>query len=184
MHYYALVVIPEESTDIEAAVASAMGPHEENWDEETHTGFWDWWQVGGRYTGRITGYDPRTDPANYSVCEFCKGTGVRKDEIAASSGTHLREITEPNHPRFGERGWCNGCDGRGMRLNWDLRPYPGDIGRAKDVKSRPFTLVTPAGVTHREDWTGEDWRDQSEAMEAAWSALDPNARVVVVDYHS
>ena len=38
---------------------------------------WDWYIIGGRYTGRIcpNGYSPLDDPRNVVSCTNCKGTG-------------------------------------------------------------------------------------------------------------
>lgn len=52
------------------------------------------------------------------TCRWCGGTGVRTDEIAQFAGQPSRLITsengfKPDHPRFGQTGWCNGCDGTG-----------------------------------------------------------------------
>ena len=57
-------------------------------------------------------------------CCICKGSGVRNDEIGTESGDPFKVIPEDArdawgegpHPRAGETGWCNGCDGRGHRL--------------------------------------------------------------------
>ena len=51
-------------------------------------------------------------------CRSCGGTGIRTDDRALALGQHLRIIgpdtgAETSHPRFGQSGWCNGCDGVG-----------------------------------------------------------------------
>jgi hypothetical protein len=47
---------------------------------------WDWWQIGGRWTGTFAdGYNPSEDPNNIEVCSLCEGTGQRTDAIAAGS---------------------------------------------------------------------------------------------------
>jgi hypothetical protein len=51
-------------------------------------------------------------------CSLCKGTGVRDDDLGRAQGQPQKVIgteteAEPDHPRRGEIGWCNGCDGRG-----------------------------------------------------------------------
>lgn len=65
-------------------------------------------------------------------CPLCGGTGVRTDGIADEVDAHQRQrqrdMTIPEdavwetpdgqtlqHPRAGATGWCNGCDGRGVR---------------------------------------------------------------------
>lgn len=57
-------------------------------------------------------------------CDLCEGTGVRRDEAALKSGDTEKKIPSDaewngnKHPRAGQVGWCNGCDGRGFN-----RPY-------------------------------------------------------------
>lgn len=48
-------------------------------------------------------------------CRWCHATGVRRDAVAVAAGQHLRPIptTDSSHPRAGQIGWCNGCDGTG-----------------------------------------------------------------------
>lgn len=61
---------------------------------------WDWWQVGGRYSGRfLNGYAPEDDPINQEPCYLCGATGTRKDR-------------DPNGTE------CNGCQGTGIKTKW------------------------------------------------------------------
>lgn len=60
---------------------------------------WDWWQVGGRYSGKFApDYDPNEDPANRQICRLCQGTGTRMDMKVANG--------------------CNGCSGTGIETKW------------------------------------------------------------------
>jgi hypothetical protein len=59
-HYLAFVAIDAE-VDVEELVREAMSPHREG-DESP--GVFDWYQIGGRWTGHLDGYDPEKDPAN------------------------------------------------------------------------------------------------------------------------
>src|SRR5258706_5833810 len=60
---------------------------------------WDWWQVGGRWTGMlIPHYDPSEDERNKETCTLCKGTGKRAD------------MTDQEK--------CNGCNGTGISKKW------------------------------------------------------------------
>jgi hypothetical protein len=52
------------------------------------------------------------------VCQLCGGTGVRRDALGIEDKQPERVIDQPGHPRHGETGWCNGCDGRGWNENW------------------------------------------------------------------
>lgn len=56
MHYATLVIVSDD-TDLDAAVSEALSNHE---GVE-----WDWWQIGGRWTGIFDGYNPELDSANY-----------------------------------------------------------------------------------------------------------------------
>lgn len=68
---------------------------------------WDWWQVGGRWTGMlIPNYRPEEDPRNIKTCELCNGTGKRTDSIALEQNPGMTEVT------------CNGCGGKGQRAEW------------------------------------------------------------------
>lgn len=70
---------------------------------------WDWWSVGGRFTGLFSpDYDPAQDSANKEICFLCHGTGKRLDMVAENS--------------------CSGCQGTGVREKWPTRwkPHDGD----------------------------------------------------------
>jgi len=53
------------------------------------------------------------------TCKICQGTGIRDDALGRRSGDDKRKIDDPAHPRYGQTGWCNGCDGRGDEPAWD-----------------------------------------------------------------
>lgn len=57
------------------------------------------------------------------MCEICQGSGVRSDSVGVENKQPTRRIEDPEHPRFGQIGWCNGCDGVGTRPSWDAA-YP------------------------------------------------------------
>lgn len=51
-------------------------------------------------------------------CEQCHGTGIRDDERGREAGYPEMVIDEEGHPRNGQTGWCNGCDGRGKNKDF------------------------------------------------------------------
>lgn len=60
-------------------------------------------------------------------CELCSGTGIRSDDIGRKDGQPDKIITAPpDHPRLGQKGWCNACDGRGTRRPFATN-YPCDV---------------------------------------------------------
>lgn len=178
MHYYALVEIPHDATDIEKAVASAMEPYNENGPdgEYVESGIWDWYQIGGRWTGELGDYDPLADRRNMRVCFLCAGTGRREDDL----GRRHRALV----PEYG----CNGCDSTGIEYKHTSEwvTCEQDVSLRRDISDehKPYTLITLDGSLHmKKRWNGTDFEDMSAEHEAAWHELDPDARLVVVDYH-
>lgn len=48
-------------------------------------------------------------------CPYCNATGIRDDEVGRKGGQSEQIIDEPGHPRYGQKGSCNGCNGRGYK---------------------------------------------------------------------
>lgn len=84
---------------------------------------WDWWSVGGRWTGMLSGYDPEDDPANREICSICGGAGMRNDEHGVQ-----RRAEDPTYT-------CNGCGGNGWRVKWPTawKSHTGDSMRVGDA---------------------------------------------------
>lgn len=72
---------------------------------------WDWWQVGGRYTGKLSpGYDPEKDPTNWETCRLCAGSPGRRLPAL---------ITTPEEIGSDGKIPCNGChETPGRSLKW------------------------------------------------------------------
>lgn len=87
------------------------------WSTRNDQGKWDWWQLGGRWTGVWSDYDPATDERNWESCWLCEGTGRRNDLLGQQARLE--------NPDYG----CNGCSGEGIRVKWPTqwRPFAGDI---------------------------------------------------------
>jgi hypothetical protein len=197
MHYSVLVIVPSVGSP-EEMVGRLLAPY-----QEEVGGQWDWFQIGGRWTGMLDGYDPSKDPANWRTCDLCDGTGTR--------------TVPTGDPDFKpEPGRCNGCqtvvgnneDGTyklgpqvegqpGMRVEWPTGwpTHPGDVMGVADVlekwdgeKHTPFAIVTPDGEWHaRESWDGVEFVERPgdwPAFVREQLEMYPNRRVVVVDCHS
>jgi hypothetical protein len=186
VHYYALVVIPADG-DVDELVAQAMAPFEAE--------LWDWYQIGGRYTGFLSGYDPWSDPALLEPCPFCDGSGLRDDAVGRAARTEDPAYT------------CNGCDGGGEQRLWptDWPRHDGDVVNAVDVIVRlpdllrndrlPYAIIAHGSETPIlcERWSGEEIEQvlDAEGIRAALTTVlhirlraGLRDRVVVVDYHS
>lgn len=72
----------------------------------------------GRTAEYERAYNARMKSMPDEPCRYCGGTGVRTDEVGVNHGMPERTIDEPGHPRHGQKGWCNGCDGKGT-----VRPF-------------------------------------------------------------
>ena len=67
MHYHCEIILPP-GVPIKETVAQVLRPFNETLPEDDEgkcPGFWDWYQIGGRWTGaHDPSYDPEADPRN------------------------------------------------------------------------------------------------------------------------
>jgi hypothetical protein len=126
---------------------------------------WDWWQIGGRWTGQLDGdYDPQKDIENQEWCNLCGGTGNRADfayyadpeniektVFSAASGKAAESAIPAGYQRIE---WCNGCRGKGLRVKWPTKwaKFDGDIKPVNQItlSFTPYAIVTPEG-----EWLGK-----------------------------
>jgi len=194
-HFPVLVLVDDDVAreTAEAAVAPLLAPYNENDEWFAEGSRWDWWMIGGRWTGSISPepYEPGEDPENFETCWLCQGTGLRPDW----------ELFEAESPGWREwSGGCNGCRGKGWETVWPTRwkPYDGDVQPVASLAADfvPMAIVTPDGRWHeqaRMGWFGmttEDEGGNGEKPEALWRATykalleqHPEATAVLVDCH-
>jgi len=48
--------------EVEEQIQQALSPFDQN---SSSDGFWDWWSIGGRFSGEHTDYDPYNDERNF-----------------------------------------------------------------------------------------------------------------------
>lgn len=185
-HYFAAVVVPPDTDHetLQDRVGELLQPFDEN-DGDNPDGKWDWWVIGGRWTGVWSDYDPTADPRNHKTCWLCQGTGMRNDPLGQAHRAQNPDYT------------CNGCM-NGPRpgvmvehaSNWvrtedDLVPLAPWLAKLTEERL-PYAVVTPDGWAEYESWTGEtfvktpDW----EAVVRKALAPYPDHLLAVVDYHS
>jgi hypothetical protein len=208
VHYFAAVVVPPSTSfeDIEKHVTVAMKPWDENaeveqiTDEDGETyltnprGKWDWWQIGGRWTGVWSDYDPNLDLNNIETCSLCGGSGTRPD-------AQRFEAANPGWLEWS--GGCNGCQGKGAAVKWPTSwaSHEGDLLPVSALLDnpdyrRPHALVIPEGGFFEREWyvpadtPGEIGRFEEQSDEE-WEAklrelLEPlrNCSLAVVDFHT
>jgi hypothetical protein len=182
-HFCTLVLIPQGCPEPEKKVAELLAPYSENGEWFADGSRWDWWQIGGRWTGVMSDYRPEDDPENHESCELCGGCGLRTDEI----GNHHREI-DPDYK-------CNGCDGKGWKVKW---PTQWKTVTEKDVvpvsqvppEFTSFALVTPDGkwrekgrmlwfATTEDEVDEAEWETTFRAQLGEWQ----DSTAVIVDCH-
>lgn len=151
MHYHAEVWLPH-NRNVEEQIDNALA----QFNESESCGFWDWYQIGGRWTGVHTGYDPYEDINNYEVCKLCKGTGDRDDWVHYDKGE--RKFKD----KWAEEcNGCNSCFGNGIAPVWttDFQPYDGDIIPVSEISNKLccHTLIIKGQAYHWEEWDGKDF---------------------------
>ncbi len=168
MSHYPVVVLvppdvekPELKPELEAE--RLLAPYDEGGEWFADGSRWDWWTVGGRWTGSLDGFDPRTDPANTEMCDLCAGTGTRPDWPEDCTASWIAECNG-----------CNGCHGEGTRLKWNFARHDGDIRPLKSISTEflPTVVVTPDGEWHEEvrmGWFGAELERKESPGD--WGAL-------------
>lgn len=60
MHYLAWALLPDDGSDVTTALEALMEPHLETYGEDdSHSGFYDWYIIGGRWSGSLVGKPAR-----------------------------------------------------------------------------------------------------------------------------
>jgi hypothetical protein len=188
MHYPCEVwfedgILPDEEglEEVRDRIHDILGPYQEE-SGTTRAKFWDWLEIGGRFTGRHDGYRAWEDPLNQSICTLCGGTGTRSDSIA--KGTDMK----------GVRG-CNGCLGTGVSRNFSNVPHKEDIMPVDQVRDglTAYTLVIVKKnakypkILHEQKWDGKSFVKgtlQGTVKEELARLKLKGGTLVTVDYHS
>ena len=115
----------DDRVEVEAMVTSKMTPFDENGEWFKDGSRWDWWVIGGRYTGNLDGYDPQKDVRNFETCSGCGGGGVRPGGLE-----------QFGQEWFDRCNGCNGCQGKGIRVKWPTQwvKHHGDVCQVKLIE--------------------------------------------------
>lgn len=132
---------------------------------------WDWWTIGGRWTGSISGFDAYNAPENQERCDGCFGTGIRPG----------------GREEFGEEWFkgtngCNGCKGTGKRAKWTLNDHDGDIQLVENVKKDfvPFAIIDADGKWYEKGEMGWFGVSSGDKKEKVW---DDQAKKLIIKNH-
>lgn len=167
MHYHVEVWLPNITDDLDEQIELTMYPFSENadvfYDEEEE--YWynpdaifDWYRIGGRYTGRHDGYDPSKDLDNWENCPLCRGTGFRDDVIGKDARKKNPSYTCNGCGVFDAKigKWSHGPNGEGFRLKWPTQwvRYSGDVIEVAKIKDdlTAYHLVVGDKVYSYHNW--------------------------------
>ena len=132
---HANILVAVEAMSREDAIETVnvqMAPFQEGGEWLGEGTRWDWFQVGGRWTGKLfPDYKPEEDPRNIETCDLCNGTGKRTD----------MEVKDG----------CNGCQGTGTSVVWptSCAKFDGDVIHKKDL---PNTDISAYAFLHNKEW--------------------------------
>jgi hypothetical protein len=197
MHAAVLVIVPQDSS-----VAEVLAPYR---DLE-----FDYYVVGGGFTGLLDGYDPEQDPDNFESCELCKGTGKRLElpppiethTLDAGQWVKAMDYSRTTREHQESLGGCNGCRGKGTHLkpSSDWKCYEGDDILLADLTAEQYegkfyAVCIGMGMGIKGWYSSEryiPWASKEKRMQA--QELPPldwlkskgwkGDRAVVVDCHS
>lgn len=165
MHYHLEIIMPP-TNDVPAAIKDIMEPFYEGDDENTNT-FWDFWVIGGRYSGDklIQSLDAQKLEGFYEwlTDEKITVSGLRfgKREIAPS--TQISKVDAKWNELFpspnGEFVPCPIFKHSGDRFEGDIWP----LERCKNIKAASVIIATHIPndpdwradvLLHKEIWNG------------------------------
>jgi len=127
MHYHAEIVMPPVD-DIEKAIAEILKPFSVHDDENGNT-FWDWYVVGGRFSGckRLATFDKDTlDKFNAEIAvRKVTVSGVQCGKQSLSPASQIQMVDALWHEMFPDApdGPCPLFDHAGPSLEGDVVPF-------------------------------------------------------------
>lgn len=198
MHYHLELWLPRETTDIAAAIETAMEPHhEQDGDVGYPDGWFDWYKRGGRWTGeKDPNYDPEKDIANIETCKLCNGTGFRRDWMGEDARKDNPSYTCNACGRYDAETaqWTHDPHGPGKRVKWPTSwaEFPGDVIPATDCPKELtcHTFMAAGEFWHVENWNGPDGEGFSKNPDFNGNVAEKLAALeitdgflVTLDYH-
>lgn len=175
MHYLTYLIVPTEEIKNEEGLELEDQLHP--FMAKTEGELWDWWQIGGRWSGHLSGYDPEKDPANIEVCSYCE---------------------TPDHKRLfeGKLINCNGCNGTGKSTKWPTGwgVHEGDVqpvGILMEKDEPPHYLIMPCAWLEFDSWIVNEKerikikkKHKKQFKEVIRPYMNGEFAVVVLDLHN
>lgn len=211
MHYHLEVIMPP-TNDVHKDLESILNPFSEH-DEEHHQTFWDWWVIGGRWSGaKREATFPKEKLEAFTQWmrdERFTFSGVQCGKQELSPASQIPKVDAKWREMFGVTGSCTifrHANAKGDTLDGDVCT----LGEVGPVTASRVIIAGPAyeggveacymieqeiwnGVTHiKTVWDGEVksalslWTDKLAHYRDEWrEAHTPKEDwlVVTVDYH-
>jgi hypothetical protein len=152
MHYRCEIILPPNTKDIEAAITSVMEPFSENAEERSSGAFWDWWVIGGRFSGAKIA-DRLGDEVIDKFVAWC-----REEKVTVSGVQCGKQTLQPADQREKvDAKWreMTGLDGSAIIFDH----FKGDVdtmrlGDCVNVTAARVIIAAP-GYNHEiRDWNG------------------------------
>ena len=212
MHYHLEVIMPPTS-DVQKALEDILAPFNENSEDRTGA-FWDWWVIGGRWSGaKRKATFPKDKLADFQQWLKDEGitvSGIQWGKQELSPAYQIPKVDAKWQEMLGVTGPCTLF----RHANKHSDTLDGDVctlGEVRDDTASRVIIAGPAfdggveacymvereywnGVSHvKTVWDGEVrsalamWRDKLAQCNAEWrEARTPTEDwlVVTVDYHS
>lgn len=171
--HFSLIVHIENKNSIKEQIDDILSEHKEQWD---------WYQIGGRWSGNLGKSDPKDNPENWETCPICNGTGLRNDKL----GKEARK-KDPAYT-------CNGCS----KFNGEKRAYqdpehPGQrLKWPTEWKAAEDDIVHVSEVNPKADWyamiieydwiTKEFWNPNTKKFEPINEYAEKTVKEILDDF--
>ena len=170
MHYKGFIITKELPT--EERLAEILAKYEENL-EESKEFEWDWWQIGGRYGGKLKiHFDPTETPENY----YLYHTRNHKHFIS-----RLLDDLKEKIPHFEELDYLTYMGLWEDTLYVDGAYYKDIIDF--DITNCYLVIDDEENLYIRETWNGDNWI-KHENFEEEVEEIDLNGKFITsIDFH-
>lgn len=164
MHYRLEIVMPP-TEDVKAAIEQIMAPFDENGEERSHA-FWDYWLVGGRWSGkkmlaklggdRMEKFHAILDEARFTVSALRAGKPTLKPESQIAKVDAL---------------WCEHFPDSPIKQCPLFDHYKGDIGDVMRLDEIPKDLTAGHVIIAGPDHTGEGLEAVYRIQDEIWNGV-------------
>lgn len=163
--HYSLEIITPPVADVEAAIGEILLPFSEN-EEDANYAFWDWWQIGGRYSGGKT--EAVVDPERLQAF---KDELTRRKVTVSGLICGKQELQPASQIEMVDALWRDMCPGAGRvcpMFKHSGERSSGDICTFKDL---PPALKAYKVIFAAPDYEGKKLEAVSMFTQSIWNGV-------------